>query len=362
MKKALPILRASATRRWLNCTWFSHREWPEGPSSPEAAAGTRVHNEIAAQHGVTLKPDDERARTQEEHELAAQAAAYMRTVKEQRPGWTWTHEAHMVWESITGEDSIGGTADVLGVSPDGSEAMILDWKTGRAHQGYNDQLMTYAWLATHYDTRIKSVSIRLVYLADESESACVIDQDELREHSSEMMTAVSMRSEQPPVAVRGDWCQWCPASLECPTNNSLYKAASASILDTTVDLTSLCLKIESKQQAAVAHAFINYASDIVERMEAALKLYVRENGPAQTATGQTYGPFKQQRRTLSIADSERAVAVLLASPAAAAVKSTALWGDVKKLIKDKNALSRLEHDLIEAGGLRITEHEVWTTK
>jgi len=359
----LPVLRASATRRWLNCTHFSHREWPEGPSSPEAAAGTRVHNEIAAQHGSTnVKAEDERARNQEEHELASRAAAYMRLVKDRLPGWTWTYEAYMVWESITGDDTIGGTADVLGISPDGTAAMIIDWKTGRSHSGYDDQLLTYAWLATHYDTRIQSVDIRLVYLADDHESARLIGPDELREHSAAMMTAVSMRSEQPPVAVRGDWCQWCPAALECPTNTSLYKAAANQILQTNVDLAALTERIDGPQQAAVAHAFVDYASDVIERLQATLKNYVRANGPIETATGQKFGPVKQQRRTVDIANNERAVGVLLASPAAGAVKSTALWGDVKKLIKDKNELSRVEHDLIEAGGLRITEHEVWTTK
>lgn len=363
MATQLPVLRASATRRWLNCTFFSHRDWPEGPSSAEAQAGTRVHNEIAAQHGSTnVTPDAERARTLEEHELASRAAAYMRQIKEQLPGWTWAHEAHMMWESITGEDRIGGTADVIGVSPDGQSAVVIDWKTGRAHAGYDDQLLTYAWLASHYDTRIQSVDIRLVYLSDEHEYARVVESQELRSHSLAMMTAVSMRSQEAPVAVRGGWCQWCPAALECPANTSLYTAASKQVLDTNVDIVALAQSITGPHDAAVAHAFVSYATDIIARMEASLKAYVRTSGPVLTATGQTYGPSKQQRRTIDISNNERAVGVLLASPAAGAVKSTALWGDVKKLIKDKNALSRVEHDLIEAGGLRVTEHEVWTTK
>jgi hypothetical protein len=357
--KKLPVLRASATKRWLNCTWFSAQAWPESPSGPEAQAGTRVHNGIARACGVAV--DGDGPRDDRERALVTMGCDYLKAMEVEFPGWTRSVELTLEWSSITGEDEVVGHADVLLVSPAGDEAVVIDWKTGRMHDGYDEQLATYAWLARFNNPGVKRVTVILAFLAENTEVRRILDAESLQQHSAAMGQAISRRSEEQPTPTPGAWCQWCPAALGCPKNDVVATALALGGPGGKVDVKRLSAAVTTDVEAAQAHAFVAYATEAIALIEANLKAYVREHGAISTAEGQRYAPSKQTRRTVDV--TPECVDVLRKHGVEHVVEPTTTWAAVKKAAgKDKSKAAQLEQDLIAAGALRVTEFETWTTK
>ncbi len=357
MAVRLPVLRASATTRWLNCTFFSAHEWPEGASSEAAERGTRVHNTIASALGH--KNDGEKARDEDEAALATVGVNYAETLMEGAKGWTKHIEQEMRWTGGC-EDEFKGTADLILVNPDGTYAVLVDWKTGQRHGVYEDQMRTYAWLLSHTYPNLEVVDVRVVYLASGEEDRVTILRDEVRQHSERMMEAISRRSEEKPEATPGHWCQWCPGEVSCPKNTAIAKAINeASLLQ--VDVRKLAVSVDNEDEAMAAHALINYATEVIATIESRLKTFVRENGPVRTREGKSYGFSKAERQNLTVIPS--ALDAIVAAGAEDVLRPAASWADIKKkLAKNAVALETLESTLRASGALKTVEYERWTTK
>lgn len=358
--RSLPVLRSSATTRWMNCTWFSAHEWPESESSEAAARGTRVHNTIAKVLGA--KPEGELAVTDDEAALTTVGVSYAETLMEGvSSDWVKLIEYTMNWASQSGEDQIQGTVDFALVSPDGEYAVIVDWKTGQRHGGYEDQMRTYAWLLRWAFPKLAKVDVRLVYLASGEEDRMVIHGEDLAAHGVRLMGALSDRSETQPAATPGHWCQWCPGALSCPKNAAIEKAVTeASML--RVDVSKLALSVSTEDEAVVAHALLTYANDVIEKIEKNLKAYVREHGGSiQTREGQRYKVGQTSRSTLNVTPA--ALEAIEKAGAGECIKPAASWADIKKkLAKNAVALETLEAALTAHGALTTKEYETWTTR
>jgi hypothetical protein len=356
--RRLPVLRASASKRWLRCTWFSSQQWPDSPSGPEAQAGTRVHNGIAKRFGAHVEGD--MPANDRERALVDAGVAYATRLMEANPGWTLHVEFTLEWASVSGQDEVVGHADLILVSPDGQRAIIVDWKTGRMHDGYDEQLSTYAWLV-RFHHGVRHVTVVLAFLAEGTEVVREMDVDDIDEHSIDMMQALSRRSEEPAMPNPGAWCQWCPASLSCPKNDAPAAALSKSSPRGEIDVRKLSEAVTTAVDAAQAHAFIAFATEALARIESNLKAYARANGPVRTLDGNTYQASKQTRRTIDV--TPECVAVLKAYGIDHVVEPTTTWASVKKAAgKDKATIAALETELFAAGALRSTEYETWTTK
>jgi hypothetical protein len=355
--RKLPVLRASSTARWLNCTFFSANEWPEGASSEAAERGTRVHNTIASALGH--KNDGEKARDEDEAALATVGVNYAEALMDGVSGWTKYVEQEMRW--VGGyEDEIKGTADLILVNPEGTYALLVDWKTGQRHGAYEDQMRTYAWLLSWSYKNLQSVDVRVVYLASGEEDRVVVTAEQIKEHSERMMVAVSRRSEEQPEATPGHWCQWCPGEVSCPKNAALAKAINeASLLQ--VDVRKLATSVDNEDEAMAAHALINYATEVIATIESRLKIFVRENGPVRTRDGRSYGFAKAERQNLTVIPS--ALDAIVAAGAEDVLRPAASWAEIKKkLARNAVALENLESTLRASGALKTVEYERWTTK
>lgn len=354
--RKLPVLRASATTRWLNCTFFSANEWPEGASSEAAERGTRVHNTIASALGC--KNHDEKARDEEEIGLATVGVKYALTLMEGAKGWTKHIEREMRWTN--GEDEFKGTADLILVSPEHTHAVLVDWKTGQRHGVYEDQMRTYAWLLWKQYPLLKQVDVRVVYLASGEEDRVLVWHNHIVDHSERMMEAISRRSEEPPVATPGHWCQWCPGEVSCPKNAAIAKAINeASLLQ--VDVRKLAVSVDNEDEAMAAHALINYATEVIATIESRLKTFVRENGPIQTREGKKYGPTTQERASIDV--TPEVAGMIEQAGAGQCLKMSATWSDIKKkLAKNAVALETLEDNLRRADAIKFSTSERWTTK
>lgn len=354
--RKLPVLRASSTARWLNCTFFSANEWPEGTSSEAAALGSRVHNTIASALGH--KNDGDKARDEDEAALATVGVNYAEVLMEGAKGWTKHVEQEMRWTN--GEDEFKGTADLILVSPEHTHAVLVDWKTGQRHGVYEDQMRTYAWLLWKQYPLLKQVDVRVVYLASGEEDRVLVWYNHIVEHSERMMEAISRRSEEQPEATPGQWCQWCPGEVSCPKNAAIAKAINeASLLQ--VDVRKLATSVDNEDEAMAAHALINYATEVIATIESRLKIFVRENGPVRTRDGRSYGFAKAERQNLTVIPS--ALDAIVAAGAEDVLRPAASWADIKKkLAKNAVALESLESTLRASGALKTVEYERWTTK
>lgn len=354
----LPVLRASSTTRWLNCTWFSAHEFADGPSSEAAERGIRVHNGIAK--GLGAKPDGDLPSDTEEEvlvKLGLEYATSLRTGLDAR--WVEFVEVEMRWKP-TEDDEFKGTMDFALLSPDGKYLVVIDWKTGQRHAGYEDQLLTYAMLAKRcIAPHAETIDMRLVYLASGEEDRMIIGLDKLAQHEQRVMAAISNRSELPAEATPGAWCQWCPGSYSCPKNAALTKALEdTSILK--ADIRKLCVSVDTEEEAMVAHALMAYAEEVAEQVKEKLRHYVRNYGPIKTVGGQTYKPSSYERYNVKL-DAAATEAVTQAG-AGDAIKHTVSWTDIKKkLSKNAVALETLEADLRRTGALTSTTVEQWKT-
>lgn len=354
--RSLPVLRASATTRWLSCTWFSAHEWPEQESGEPAKRGNRVHAGIAKAFRTDVK--DEGPRDDSERELATVGIRYATELQENlSSSWTPYYEHKMEY---AGSDTISGTADFILVNPAKDYAVLVDWKTGQRHGGYEDQMRTYAWLLSLQFPTLSTVDVRIVYLASGEEDRMVIHREDIRQHAVRIMGAASDRSETEPTATPGHWCQWCPGSITCPKNQALEVAVTQAA-NLSVNVAKLATSVESLDEAQVAHALVEYATEVIARIEANLKTYVRANGSIRTREGGTYSMAKSTRQTLEV--SPAALEAIEAAGAGDCIKPTTTWSEVKKkLAKNATALEVLEAALTNKGALKSTEYERWTTK
>jgi hypothetical protein len=356
-RTSLPLLRASATTRWLACTFFSANEWPETEAGSAAAKGMRVHNSIASALGH--KNDGDKARDEDEAALATVGVNYADALMEGAFRWTKHVEHEMRW---TGgyEDEVKGTADFILVSPDETHAVLVDWKTGQRHGVYVDQMRTYAWLLSKRYRSLKEVDVRVVYLASGEEDCVSVKQEDIAEHGERMMVALSRRSEETPTATPGEWCQWCPAAVHCPKNAALAPAVS-QLAKVDIDPRALAVSVNTLEEAQLAHALIQYGQEVMTVVENNLKAYVKANGgEIQTWEGQKYYSSKRSKRSLEITPS--ALEVLASHGVDSVLKPHATLTDVLKAASGKLSKVALEAALEACGAIRTTEYDTWITK
>lgn len=351
--RRLPVLRASATERWLNCTWFSAHEWPEGESSEAAERGRRVHAGIAKALGC--KSDEPLPASDDERALVDIGVTYAKQLMSQAPDWNAHVEQTMELDLVS--DSFKGTADLVLVN--GQRAVLVDWKTGQRHSGYEPQMLTYAYLLSRI-LGVTQVDVRLVYLASGEEDQMSISSEQIEQHAAAILVASSRRTEEQPVATPGGWCQWCPGSISCPKNAAIATAVTdASML--RVDVSKLAVSVDDDDEAAVAHALVAYATEVAARIETNLKDYVRKHGRVLTREGRAYGPSTFERSSLEM--SPEVAGIIETAGAGDCLKVSASWADIKKkLAKNAVALEQLESALRECGALKFTTQERWTTK
>lgn len=343
------MLRASATNRWTNCTWFSTHHFADTPGGAAAQKGQRVHAAIAAALGST---ESLKAEGPDELAMASTGLAYANALRTEFPSYT------MLVEQLLERVGIKGTVDLALVGPD--NAVLVDWKTGQRHEGYEPQMLTYALLLRSVYPALSRITVRLVYLAIGEVDEVVFDAARIDEHNDAVMIATSRREEEAPTATPGQWCQWCPGKLQgCPAYASDEAALATTDHSLAVALPSLIAPIVDASVARAAAKFLGFAKESLELIEANLKTYVRDGGGKLLLDdGRTYRVFSTSRTTL--ATTPEVLSLLAANGCAAVIKQTAAWSDVKKALKDSpGTFAGLESQLETINAIKTTEYETW---
>jgi RecB family exonuclease len=138
---------------------------------------------------------------------------------------------------------IVGTADVVGLSEDGSTLAVLDYKTGRgadlakAERNWQLRFLALAGCRTYGAT---SAHVALVHVHENGtahyDSAvfdafdlAVIAHDLARLANRVAFAERSVRAGEPPLATTGEHCKWCPCLPYCPAQTALVRTVAGEI-------------------------------------------------------------------------------------------------------------------------------------
>ena len=136
----------SGASRLMKCPGsYRMQKGIEDEDSEASIRGTRLHElipRLAIGAAVGVEPDVE----PEDRQTVEQCIEFLRSVVPD--GWTIHFEEKVeIWSFRTFERITDGTADIVAVSPDGKDAILIDWKFGRVKvpaAADNWQLALYA--------------------------------------------------------------------------------------------------------------------------------------------------------------------------------------------------------------------------
>lgn len=85
--------------------------------------------------------------------------------------------------------------DFAYLEPDGS-AVVVDWKTGKSREGYDEQVLGYAlYLSTRYRLPVEKVKASLVYLNENTEHTVTVDAQAIETFRNHFKKSVSQMRE-----------------------------------------------------------------------------------------------------------------------------------------------------------------------
>lgn len=298
---------ASKAELLLACQWWAHPSRVlDRTTSQAAAAGTDNHIELAAAASGLDAPDWAQAAVLDVPQDAMVEVSLALDV--------YTGEGRLLGtegRSYGGIDDteIPGTADLAWEAK--RWLWVRDWKTGQNARDTtteakdNAQLAVLALAAIHeHDSRcdepIERVTLQLAFVGpgrelelDEYETT----PEELRARwMPQLRDALSMVPSAEPRPNSG--CHWCPALSSCPAANvQLATVERASAMAEEAILTTA---ITSPEHAASVHARLRLVDAMAEKIGAALKEYVRANGPVPLGGGKVLRICETSRETCAL--------------------------------------------------------------
>jgi hypothetical protein len=241
----LPILTASSTEEWINCTLRAWLPAEASVAGPAAIVGTRFHKlveaAIVAQQWVTLDVLDEgfevplrnilewmSTSVPQGTMLVEQAyelwplGGYHSVPGQREPHWRDSMSCrrldrvgHREYPNVEGR--IYGTADLVVI--DGTMAHVIDWKTGKKSDSHTSQLKTLALMVAEAE-HVSHVKASAVYVnlksGKVSEHSILLDQFDLHMHAGAVVSlSKRLLQKETPDPNPGKHCFYCP-SLGCP--------------------------------------------------------------------------------------------------------------------------------------------------
>jgi len=229
-----PLLRASASDRWINCP--ASASVPDTPfHGPAAERGSAAHQvaaeliylaltpEQAASHFETMGKDKVRGFNVTFEEVREPVMRYVMHVAEMRkarPNATFyvEHSLHKILQAKVDSD-VGGTADLI--VHDGDELILIDFKSGfkevRAEDNY--QLLTYL-LGAYYLFGMAAVTFKAAIFQPTGPSGVYwVEYDytvaDLMVHLQRVRKAANAARRKNPPHKPGAWCDYCPKAHRC---------------------------------------------------------------------------------------------------------------------------------------------------
>jgi hypothetical protein len=265
---------------------------------------------------------------------------------------------------------IVGTADVVGLSADGTAVYVDDFKTGRselARAAVNWQLRMLALAACRtYGARRAHVS--LIHIEDngtawaDRASFDAFDLDVIAADLRALVARVREAAEAvaagaSPTCTTSDLCRWCPSLTYCPAQTALVRTVIGE-LDT--DPAGGFATPVTVEQASTAWERLKSIKAAIKRAEQALYTYAAAH-PIPLPGGMVLGPVETSREDV---DGEIARRVLAEIHGAEVAERACDWSTSKAAIEralrplatKERKITHLKRDALaaiaEAGGVR----------
>lgn len=205
--------------------------------------------------------------------------------------------------SAVSESEIPGTADVVGLSADGSSAYVLDWKTGYGAvtpAARNAQLAFLA-LAACRTYGCSEATVEIVRLQEHGKpwhdrarlDAFALDEFELRLRGLFAKVKDARRMVlhgETPTVYQGLQCRYCDAMPQCPATKSLVQLMAHDPMDMDRQIRSAL----TPENAAVAYERFKVAQQILARVGEAIYAFAREY-PIALPSGKVLGEVVSSR-------------------------------------------------------------------
>ncbi len=330
----MPRVSGSQIALLRSCAYPFRDDLPPPPREEvgrAAVVGTATHGRIAAALGLAV-PLLEDLTADERATVEAQVARAQEWLDDFDHGTSATPEVAYAWDVVARKArrlevrhardyrdvdrsrEIPCTIDMVDIL-DPSEAVVVDWKTGRAAHVEpardNAQLLLGALcVRSHYG--VSEVEIGIVYLGDGSEPArysCASVTDlELDAFAEELARRFAQIPGAEPVAGAHCTDRYCKRLGQCPATRSTFLSVAQPEEIEAFPVVTDAAAIVSAAHAACLLRAAKLASAVASRAESAVRAWTEEHGRSlDLGDGRVYGPEPGFARV----DTRRALLVLL---------------------------------------------------
>lgn len=321
---SLPLLRASQTRRWVQCpssVYLGHQadkavnvEYDE----TYALEGTHAHRLVELELSRMLDPNVDMNKYQErlteiqtdslyDSEMLEHAEVMLDEVRlvlndaqAKQQHLNFSIEGTM--QAIVNGVKVQGTADFIAETEDGNNLYVLDYKYGMGIEVSavdNYQLLMYALLKSFETGKAyKNIQLVVVQPRISNISRAKYNQDDLMNFKFKVVDAIDRILDRTPAPKVGDWCKWCSAKPRCRAHKE-----KLDDLDTLGLLPSLLDDNEILKALRDADYIVDWLND--------LKAYAH----SKAMSGHYWPGFKlvESRRRRTITDAEAVAATLISA-------------------------------------------------
>lgn len=320
----LPTASKLSLARACTFPWSGGKEWAQFAPSPFADYGNAVHavcdalvkgnaphlDAIAKTHSLsaTDKRRLERTAATVADFLASEAEAFTWRASEVPLAYHLTTGAARALKTRGARDysdvkngEMSCTVDFVGAGP--GYLVVRDWKTGR--QSNVDPVATNAQMqfcalaaARHYGASLVRVELAFIDEADVYVDHAMFDDLDFGECAAELTRLVErIGRKEPPAPGHHCGSHYCPIVASCPaTTAALAAVDSASELQFP-----LSVEIASAEHATHTRHRLKVVRDACDKIETALKNWIRTNGPIPAGDGKVYGVRESTRETIDLA-------------------------------------------------------------
>jgi hypothetical protein len=222
------------------------------------------------------------------------------------------------------DTEVVGTADVIGLSRDGSMALVLDHKFGaspiaKASRNYQLKFLALAATRAYGATDARVALIHIPPSGLPWYDSATFDAFDLAVFAQELRRIVdrvafaerSVHAGEPPLATTGEHCKWCPCLPYCPAQTALVRTVVG-------ELEGQWERPVTPEDAARVYEKVKAAKAVLARLENALYTYAAAN-PIPLANGIVFGSVTEESNESVDGPTARAALLDLESGAESAI-------------------------------------------
>lgn len=213
-------LRASSLPLVAACPASLDAELPVASNNPEAKLGTAVHDFLARSiSGRKIDMADDAEIDQEEFQILSRVGM---SCWSKLSAMFPVPEVELFLEAELGQVHLTGHCDVYSAVGDPTDGLgqirILDWKTGREDENYEDQLRAYALIGLEANPDATSASVALVRIREQTVDWGHYTRSDLATWWNGIVSQLLNRRH---TFSPGRRCGFCPRGITCPAKTAM---------------------------------------------------------------------------------------------------------------------------------------------